>query len=407
MTRSTLHAPLVLMSTPRKRGSVKREHRKAIRVSLAIFLACVAGYSIDFESAAYPEFKQASAKWAAITASTVASPLLGSAARTGAERILGTLLGGAMGLVLHQTMVSFHLSNAVDGFIKAAACSALAAGAILVGEKWLKLNYSAKLFQITLLLVTFAAESSDETEHLYFISRVAGIGAGVVLMLVLSVVLLPKSATNEALKELRDALEDLVMLTDELFGVEEATEDATVTVTLLKDRGNHGIANRYFVLAENLLEMQENVQISRSERVIAKRPSLVLLPRLFPSKQPVLPSQELTAMADDVRQVAGSLGFLHRTLITNHEWESQSLDSCIGVLRDVLLDIFEAFPSRRLEDDAGPSRRLDTLTELVAAYDQSGTNPVIRAALGYVAHDVQELWGSSNVVVPMLPTFAA
>jgi hypothetical protein len=398
-----------------RRRSVKREHRKAIRVSLAIFLACVAGYSVDLESANTEWFK-AACKWAAITAAIVAQPLLGSAARTGAERVLGTVLGGSVGLVLHHSVTRLHLSDAADGLIKAVACAALAAVAILIGEEQLKLNYSAKLFQITLLLVTFAAEGSAETEHLYFISRVAGIASGVILMLVLSVVLLPKSATKEALKELDDALDDLIMLTDELFGMNvegsSGDEDETrIDMALLKDRGTGNIAKRFSLLAENLLEMQDNVVISSSERVIATKPSLILLPRLLPSKQPVLPSLELSVMADNVRQVAGSLSFLHRAVSLREDHIAEDIFLCdsrladfIGLLRQVLMDVKAAFPYRQLAADARTVGRLETLMEMSGTYAHDKSDQVCSAALRFAAIDVQELWKSCEIVVPLLPT---
>jgi uncharacterized membrane protein YgaE (UPF0421/DUF939 family) len=386
----------------RKRRSMKREHRKAIRVSLAIFLATVAGYSVDLESGdANEEFKQAACKWAAITAAIVAQPLLGSVVRTGAERVLGTLCGGVTGLLVHQSLNSMHFSDAVNGLIKAAVCSVLAAAAILVGEKKYKLNYSAKLFQITMLLVTFAAESSDETEHLYFISRVAGIASGVLIMLLLSVVLVPKSATNEALKELGDAVADLIALTDELFSVQGG--DASTSMLLERDQGS-SVANRFSLLAENLAQMQDNIEISRYERSIARAPSLILLPRLFPSKDPVLPAMELNSMANEVRQVSGSLDFLHRASVGRGGGEG--LDEFIGSLRGVLVDVKDAFPSRRLVDDPGAVRRLDALMDTAARHNRSDVDPVIRAALDYAAHDAEELWRSCDAVVPLLPTCA-
>ena len=301
-----------------------------------------------------------------------------------------------------------HLPNAVEGFIKAAVCSVLAAGAILIGEERWKLNYTTKLFQITMLLVTFAAESSSETEHLYFISRVAGIASGVLIMLLLSVVLMPKSATNEALKELGDAVADVIALTDELFSVQDTTGDASVAVTLLEDRGIR-IAKRFSLLAENLAQMQDDIAISRYERSIAKAPSLVLLPRLLPSKDPVLPSSELNVMADEVRQVSGSLAFLHRASIGDavdqeDQWLKVGLDEFVGSLRGVLVDVKDAFPSRRLIDDPAAVRRLGALMDSAARHDRSEANPVIRAALRYVAQDVEELWKSCDAVVPLLPT---
>lgn len=388
------------------------------------------GYSINVDSVANSEYVQAAAKWAGITATIVAQPLLGSAARTGAERVLGTILGGACGLLLHQSVAALRLSNMWNGILKSFGCSGLAALAILIGEKKLGLSYSSKLFQITMLLVTFAAESSDATEQLYFLSRVAGISAGVILMLVLSVVLLPKSATNEALKELGDALEDLLILTDELFGVdhsetEDEDESNAVTVTLLKDRRHDGIAKRFSLLAENLAEMEQNMNISKSERVILKRPKLVLVPRVFPSGRSVLPSEQLRNCSDDVRQVidsqvprrdrshalthasssfvcqvAESISFLHRTLSMNEATEDVDVDQFISALRRVLNDIKEHFPTRSQGSD-----ERESLRQLSDFADTTRADPVTSAAVQFVVNDVCDLWQSFDLVVPLLPTY--
>jgi uncharacterized membrane protein YccC len=190
------------------------EHRRALRVAIAIFVACALGYSIELDSENAAWLK-AACKWSAITSAIVAHPLIGKCAKTGAERVLGTIVGGCVGLGLHHGTDLLDISEAADGVFKALACATLAATSILVGEQRLKLNYSSKLFVITLILVTFAAEGSDE--HMYFISRIAGIVSGVLLMVFLSVVILPKSASKEALNEMSAALNDLILLMDDYF----------------------------------------------------------------------------------------------------------------------------------------------------------------------------------------------
>ena len=71
---------MVVVSTqtisPRRLFIQRSEHRKALRVSLAIFLATALGYSIDLDGA-NSEYVQAACKWAAITSAIVAQPLLG------------------------------------------------------------------------------------------------------------------------------------------------------------------------------------------------------------------------------------------------------------------------------------------------------------------------------------------
>ncbi len=391
---------MVVVSTqtisPRRLFIQRSEHRKALRVSLAIFLATALGYSIDLDGA-NSEYVQAACKWAAITSAIVAQPLLGSAARTGAERTIGTIFGGLMGLLLHQSVTMLQLSNASDGILKAVGCASLAAAAILIGEKRLGLNYSAKLFQITMILVTFAAESS-ETEVHYFVSRVAGIAGGVLLMLTLSVILLPKSATKEALKELGDALDDLILLVDELFGTEdehrEGAEERDAEAPLLrKDR-------RFILLAENLAAMTQNVAVSKSERVISKRP-LILLPRLWPSKVAVLPDLELREMANDVRQVAESVSFLHRAVQSDTAAaQSDGISDIVRLLRRVLIDVKGAFPERQPPDDA-----LRELLAVVAERNASERASVYTAAKRFLAADVNDLHASTAAVVPLLPTY--
>ena len=84
----------------------------------------------------------------------------------------------------------------------------------------------------------------------------------------------------------------------------------------------------------------------------------------------------------------------------------EGLDEFIGSLRGVLVDVKDAFPSRRLVDDPGAVRRLDALMDTAARHNRSDVDPVIRAALDNAAHDAEELWRSCDAVVPLLPTCA-
>ena len=76
--------------------------RRAIRLALGVGIPCFVGFGV-----VGPEHLQWSAaaaticKWAAITAAIVNQPLIGKATQVGAERVIGTVLGGLCGFLVH------------------------------------------------------------------------------------------------------------------------------------------------------------------------------------------------------------------------------------------------------------------------------------------------------------------
>lgn len=80
----------------------------------------------------------------------------------------------------------------------------LAGCSTLVGHR-LKLDTSARLFVVTFLLVTFSGDSGEAAQFTAAI-RVVGIVLGVLVMLLVSVIVLPKSATVQCLHRVDDAL---------------------------------------------------------------------------------------------------------------------------------------------------------------------------------------------------------
>ena len=73
----------------------------------------------------------------------------------------------------------------------------VASGAVLLG--WaLGLDYSAKLFVMTFLLVIMGAEQRSDA-FLVALTRISGIVLGVLLSLALSVCVFPKSASHQVL----------------------------------------------------------------------------------------------------------------------------------------------------------------------------------------------------------------
>jgi len=177
---------------------IPEHRRRAVRLALGVGIPCFIGFGvIGPEHLAYSAAAQTICKWAAITAAIVAQPLIGKATQVGAERILGTVLGGFCGFLVHTIGSELLFGEYSDGTWLAISAAILASLSILVGHRY-KLDTSARLFTITFLLVTFAGDAGEASYKVAFI-RVSGILLGVLLMLVLSVVILPKSATVEAL----------------------------------------------------------------------------------------------------------------------------------------------------------------------------------------------------------------
>ncbi|KAL6782182.1 hypothetical protein ACKKBF_B39375 [Auxenochlorella protothecoides x Auxenochlorella symbiontica] len=136
----------------------------------------------------------------------VNAPLLGKAATTGMERALGTILGGFSGFLVFQIGELFW-NEQTDGMVLTVGACVVSFVAILVGHK-LKLDTSARLYIITFLLVIFGADRGSDAGLLAW-NRVCGILAGVVLILILSILVFPKSASIECIRNVETALESL------------------------------------------------------------------------------------------------------------------------------------------------------------------------------------------------------
>jgi hypothetical protein len=356
--------------------------RRSLRLGLGVTLPCLVGFGvIGPEHVAYSDAAKNACKWAGITAAIVAQPLIGQASKVGGERLLGTLLGGTIGLLLHQIGMRLF-GEAMDGIFMSVSAGILAASSILIGEKKFKLNTSAKLFVVTLLLITFAGDSGHDLVG-FTSARVLGISIGVSLMLLLSVAVYPKSATVEALHNMDDALQSLILLNVCAWrhymaprsgienGVPHNQLHHCLEENLLEDRllDPHDEVQRRDMetaltkLYESLFDMEDNLKASMSETLIkkTKRNSLILVPRLLPrvsSSASNLPEQELHAMANSVRRVARGLFMIEKTLedwddvITDNELtessqaHDKSLASIAESMRHVLLEIQDAFPMK-------------------------------------------------------------
>lgn len=347
------------------------EHtRRSIRLFLGVSIPCLVGFGVvGPEHVVYSNAVSSACKWAAITAAIVAQPLIGKASQVGFERLLGTLIGGGVGYVVHQVGL-LVFGEAMDGIFKSLAAGALASLSVLVGEKRFKLNTSAKLFVVTLLLVTFAGEYGDIEG--YAVARVCGILLGVCLMLLLSMVVFPKSATVETLHNMDDALENLSYVTVLVWkGYCQAGKgDGGMDEPLLLDeqKQDKNMENALTKLYGSLFDMEENMKASASEVLVTKTSenSLILIPRLSIGESHAaashLPVVELHDMADAVRRVARALFTLDKALEDWEEaWEpargntdnapTRCLQMICHSMKEVLDEIQDCFP---LKDSMDP-----------------------------------------------------
>lgn len=94
------------------------------------------------------------------------------------------------------------------------AAALVAFSGIVLGKK-LNLAYSAKLYSIAFLIVTFGAvdeQSTDTSVFLLAAMRVTGIASGVLLSELYAVLIFPKSATQEAVAKMKAAMQKLAGL---------------------------------------------------------------------------------------------------------------------------------------------------------------------------------------------------
>jgi hypothetical protein len=108
-----------------------------------------------------------------------------------------------------------HISSAeacVGMQITLSVAAAIVAFSGIVLGKAFNLAYSAKLYAIAFLIVTFGAvdeESTDTSVLLLGAMRVTGIASGVLLSELYAVLIFPKSATQEAVAKMKTAMQKL------------------------------------------------------------------------------------------------------------------------------------------------------------------------------------------------------
>ncbi|PSC74075.1 aluminum-activated malate transporter 10 [Micractinium conductrix] len=193
----------------RSREAVPDHWRRALRLSLAVGLLGAVGFNL----VSRPSYERGPAvpvvKWALITLPVVTMPLLGKTSQVGAERILGTILGGALGFLASAVATNWWTlqANEADDMFLAAAAACAAFVSVLAGKRF-GLDLSARLFVVAFLIVSLNAQQGKDP-FLVALTRIGGIAGGVATMLLMSVLVLPKSASVESLRTLRKALAKL------------------------------------------------------------------------------------------------------------------------------------------------------------------------------------------------------
>lgn len=183
--------------------------RRGLRLSIGLAICNSLGFLLadkfgDLAPRLGPNIVQG-AKWASITCIVVSAPVTGRVAQVSLERTLGTITGGSLGFFVY--VVDHNIDSWGDQMYLVALTSAVGFMSVLVG-RWLHLDYSAKLYVMTFVLVVMAAEHSTDAA-IVAATRISGICFGVICSVALSVVIFPKSANCEAVDAMCHALQDL------------------------------------------------------------------------------------------------------------------------------------------------------------------------------------------------------
>lgn len=198
--------------------AVPDHYRRAVRLATATAIVATLGFSL----ASRPGYEKGPLvlilKWALITLPVVTMPLLGKTSQVGAERVLGTIAGGLLGFLASAVATGWWTLQAgeADALLLAAAAAAASFFSVLVGKR-LNLDLSARLFVIAFVIVSFNALQGKDPFQVA-VTRIAGIVSGVLTMVVMSVLILPKSASIESLRTLRSSLQKLAEINTAVWG---------------------------------------------------------------------------------------------------------------------------------------------------------------------------------------------
>ncbi|KAL6760710.1 hypothetical protein V8C86DRAFT_3190339 [Haematococcus lacustris] len=181
--------------------------RRGIRLFIALFLFGLLGHGLwappGFPKAYLDELVRSSA-WAGVTCIMLTAPLIGRVAQTSTERALGTILGGSLGFIAYDYGRSIFPDAKIDDLFLSSAAAIVGMLSCFMAHA-LGLDMTPRFFAMTFILVTSGAPSYG-SGYLVAAVRTGGILAGV---LVLAILVLPRSASIEALRDLGKSLKHI------------------------------------------------------------------------------------------------------------------------------------------------------------------------------------------------------
>ncbi|KAG2489868.1 hypothetical protein HYH03_011670 [Edaphochlamys debaryana] len=192
--------------------------RRATRLGLAMLFFGLLGHCLQWspEQHTLADNFQKSCNWAAITCIVVTAPLIGKVAQVAFDRLLGTLVGGGVAYIAFT--IGYHLFShrAAGVFISCGAATTVVATTYLAYKK--SMDQLARFVQLTYVIVAYGAKP-EKGAFLLALMRVGGIFAGGLFGVLLAVAVLPRSASIEALREMRKALRELHDLNREVWSM--------------------------------------------------------------------------------------------------------------------------------------------------------------------------------------------
>lgn len=341
--------------------------------------------------------------------------------------------------------------QATDGIFLSVVAGVLAACSVFVAKRY-KLNASARLFVVTLLLVTFAGDSGQDA-LVFAASRVGGILLGVVIMLLLTVLVLPKSATVESLHCMDQAIDSLnrlnfftwyeFLVVDDnvmeemvnhkrsvvvLPGGDEARGASARKSAPLQKRGDHEVGVPLLSpdvredimecslteVYEALFDMEDNLGSAKSEILLSflsssGRPVFAPIP-IPGSLTPMhMPWDDINEMSSTLRKVSRSLFSMGQAL---HDWtqiihpesssnEHSMLEDIAASLREVFQEISRMFPTSTQHSTLPMIR----MFEAIKRWEASGSKESIRTlasmqsyrCVSFKMQDIEERLSNSGM----------
>ncbi|KFM23531.1 hypothetical protein F751_4413 [Auxenochlorella protothecoides] len=234
------------------------------------------------------------------------------AATTGMERALGTILGGFSGFLVFQIGELFW-NEQTDGMVLTVGACVVSFVAILVGHK-LKLDTSARLYIITFLLVIFGADRGSDAGLLAW-NRVCGILAGVVLILILSILVFPKSASIECIRKSNKGY--MSIGAEDVEAQVPGSAAAAAARAAAEDAFESKVEKVVTSVYQSCFKLMDNMVLADAEWYVgsyAGRPFFAPDLPLCLATKTQMPLEELAAVGVGIRRVARLLSQLINTL---------------------------------------------------------------------------------------------